>query len=120
MIEFGSDYHLCGEDYMELNASYNFWQDKRLYACGRHAFGALIQHNDWKRIWVPAYFCYEVVEYIETLHIEVKLYNDFPGNKNVISNIKLNGIKYQELTNWQQICDAPSSEPPAHRHPLYP
>jgi hypothetical protein len=87
MIEFGSDYHLCGEDYMELNASYNFWQDKRLYACGRHAFGALIQHNDWKRIWVPAYFCYEVVEYIETLHIEVKLYNDFPGNKNVISNI---------------------------------
>ena len=50
MIEFGSDYHLCGEDYMGLNASYNFLKDKRLYACGRHAFGALIQHNNWKEI----------------------------------------------------------------------
>lgn len=87
MIEFGSDYHLCAEDYMRLNASCNFLKDKRLYACGRHALGALILHNDWKRIWIPYYFCYEVIEYIETLHIEVKLYNDFPGNKDVISNI---------------------------------
>ena len=87
MIEFGSDYHLCGEEYMKEKVSYNFLQGKCLYACGRHAFGALIQHNDWKRIWVPAYFCYEVVEYIETLHIDVKLYNDFPGNKDVIYNI---------------------------------
>ena len=87
MIEFGSDYHLCGEDYMQPRASYNFLKDKRLYACGRHAFAALIQHNDWKRIWIPAYFCYEVIEYIETLPIEVKLYNDFPGNKNIIFNI---------------------------------
>ncbi len=87
MIEFGSDYHLCGENYMKLNASCDFWQDKRLYACGRHALGALIQYNGWKRIWVPAYFCYEVIEYIEALNIEVILYNDFPGNKDILFNI---------------------------------
>ena len=84
MIEFGSDYHLCGENYMKLNASCDFLQDKRLYACGRHAFGALIQHNDWKRIWIPAYFCYEVIEYIETLHIEVIQHLYFQENHCIV------------------------------------
>ena len=88
MIEFGSDYHLCGENYMGESPSCNFLNNKRLYACGRHAFGALIQHNKWKRIWIPAYFCYEVIDYIKTLQIEVKLYNDFPGNDKVATIIQ--------------------------------
>lgn len=87
MIEFGSDYHLCGENYVGDSTLCNFLIDKRLYACGRHAFGDLIHYSKWRRIWIPAYFCYEVIDYIKTLSIEVKLYNDFPGNKNVISNI---------------------------------
>ena len=87
MIEFGSDYHLCGENYKGEN-SFNFLSNKRLYACGRHAFCALIQQNKWKRIWIPAYFCYEVIDYIKTLHIEVKLYNDYPGNAKVATIIQ--------------------------------
>ncbi len=88
MIEFGSDYHLCGENYICEGTFCNFLSNKRLYACGRHAFGALIQHNKWKRIWIPAYFCYEVINYIKTLHIEVKLYNDYPSNINLLSTIE--------------------------------
>ena len=87
MIEFGSDYHLCGENYIR-ESSCNFLDDKRLYACGRHAFAALILHNKWKRIWIPAYFCYEVIDYIKTLHIDVRLYNDFPRNDNSIETIE--------------------------------
>lgn len=88
MIEFGSDYHLCGENYVGDSTLCNFLIDKRLYACGRHAFGDLIHYNKWRRIWIPAYFCYEVIDYIKTLSIEVKLYNDFPGNDKVVTIIQ--------------------------------
>ena len=80
MIEFGSDYHLCSETHVGGNTLFDVFPNVRLYACGRHAFSALLEHHDWKRIWIPAYFCYEVIAHIEQLHIAVKLYNDFPNN----------------------------------------
>lgn len=90
MIEFGSDYHLCGEKHTGGNTLFNMFPNVRLYACGRHAFSALIEQNNWKRIWIPAYFCYEVISHIETLDIGVQLYNDFPNNpkaKEIIENL---------------------------------
>ena len=88
MIEFGSDYHLCGEKHIGGNTLFDVFPNVRLYACGRHAFSALLGHHDWKRIWIPAYFCYEVIAHIEQLHITVKLYNDFPNNPNVKQTIE--------------------------------
>lgn len=82
MIEFGSDYHLCGERHIGGNTLFDVFSDVRLYACGRHAFSVLIGQQDWKRIWIPAYFCYEVISHIEQLNIAVELYNDFPNNPN--------------------------------------
>ena len=88
MIEFGSDYHLCGEKHIGGNTLFDVFPNVRLYACGRHAFSALLGHHEWKRIWIPAYFCYEVIAHIEQLHIAVKLYNDFPNNPNVKQTIE--------------------------------
>ena len=82
MIEFGSDYHLCGEKHTGGNTLFDMFPNVRLYACGRHAFSALLGHHDWKRIWIPAYFCYEVISHIEQLNIAIELYNDFPNNTN--------------------------------------
>lgn len=82
MIEFGSDYHLCSEKHTGGNTLFDMFPNVRLYACGRHAFSALLGHHDWKRIWIPAYFCYEVISHIEQLNIAIELYNDFPNNTN--------------------------------------
>ena len=82
MIEFGSDYHLCGDKHIAGDTLFDVFPNVRLYASGRHAFSALIGIHNWKRIWIPAYFCYEVIPHIEQLHIAVKLYNDFPNNPN--------------------------------------
>lgn len=75
MIEFGSDFHFC--DYTLLKDP-DVFDSIRYYASGRHALEAIIKQEKWKRIWVPAYFCYEVIGHISSLGIEVKLYDDNP------------------------------------------
>ncbi len=77
MLEFGSDYHRCDAPFhgsMTLDA---FFPSRQLYACGRMALIELIRHNDWKRLWLPAYFCHEIAE-IWRQHISVCFYDDFP------------------------------------------
>ena len=94
MIEFGSDYHLCSEIHLGGKTLFDVFPTKRIYASGRHAFSALIEHNMWKRIWIPAYFCYDVISHIKQLNIDIKLYNDFPNNPNI--NIILESLPFQE------------------------
>ena len=39
----------------------------------------LIEQEGWKRIWIPAYFCYEVVDSIKKTGVEIAFYNDYPS-----------------------------------------
>lgn len=79
MVEFGSDFHLCDETFRGGESFFsNISGNIRYYANGRLAIGELISQEKWKRIWIPAYFCYEVIDYIKTTGIQIKLYNDFP------------------------------------------
>lgn len=78
MKEFGSDFHLCDSNFRVGLNQLEGLGNMRFYACGRHAIEALIKQEKWKRIWMPAYFCYEVIGYIKSLGIEVALYNDDP------------------------------------------
>lgn len=77
MTEFGSDFHQCA-----ITISNNHWfdllGDVRTYSCGRHAIDAILADRGWKRIWVPAYFCYEVIGHIQERGIEVVFYDDNP------------------------------------------
>ncbi len=78
MKEFGSDFHRYDLDFCVANSQLKKFRCLRFYASGRHAIEAIIKQEKWKRIWMPAYFCYEVIEYIKSKEIDVILYNDYP------------------------------------------
>ena len=77
--EFGSDYHQL-DDFPRVvdTPSKGKWNSRNLYADGRQAINALIDFRGWKRIWIPTYFCQEVVESIRKTGIEVVYYDDYP------------------------------------------
>lgn len=78
MKEFGSDFHKYKVDFQ---SSYNFFSKLdciRFYACGRHAIDAIVLQEGWKRIWIPAYFCHEVIDHISLMDIQIMLYDDYP------------------------------------------
>lgn len=84
MIEFGSDFHYVtgyktSINYFKLIEENNFL----LFANGRHAINSVLSHGilkyNWKRIWIPEYFCYTVIESIQLTGIQVHLYFDYPS-----------------------------------------
>lgn len=78
MKEFGSDFHRCDNDFRGESNWLLTLGSVRTYACGRHAIDAIVTQEGWKKIWIPAYFCYEVIGHIASTGIEVKLYDDNP------------------------------------------
>ena len=76
-MEFGSDFHYI-QDYRDDSAFFRHYSEARFYASGRHALEALYKQQQWKRIWVPDYFCYEVVTYLLSNGLNVVFYSDNP------------------------------------------
>lgn len=78
--EFGSDFHFIFD--MESDSSHLF-SDVNYYANGRHALNSLIKYgievHHWKRIWMPAYFCYDVIDFVKQTGIQISLYPDSPS-----------------------------------------
>ncbi len=79
MREFGSDFHYI-ESYNSKRAHLtDVFRNAILLADGRQCIVALIRQNGWRRIWMPDYFCYEVIETIrEQTGIVVAFYEDNP------------------------------------------
>lgn len=77
MIEFGSDFHKL-DGFSSGRGVLTAFCEGRFFACGRQAIDSLIQKERWKRIWMPAYFCYEITEHIAKTGIQIKLYDDSP------------------------------------------
>ena len=95
MKEFGSDFQLM-PDFCNISAEsgkvslYDIYSDVREYASGRHALEALYKFKGWNRIWIPAYFCYEVIDYLRNLGVKVCFYDDDPLKNNdseVVKNL---------------------------------
>lgn len=91
--EYGSDF-----DYKEFNErglKVEFPEDSIFYGCGRYAINELIQHyfdlGLWKSIYMPSYFCYDVIDSISKTGINVKYYEDYPlaDDGEIISNLQL-------------------------------
>lgn len=80
MIEFGSDFHFI-ENYRSLRAHLtDVYRDAVLLADGRQCIVALIRQYGWKRLWMPEYFCYEVIATIaELTGVEIIHYADRPA-----------------------------------------
>ena len=81
MTEFGSDFHSL-DSYKSHRAHLTDVYREALYvADGRQCIIALIRQYGWKRIWMPEYFCYEVIESLRQMtDIEIVFYQDFPTN----------------------------------------
>lgn len=80
MKEFGSDFHSLNGFQSRRTHLDDIYKDAVYLADGRMCLLSLIEHNGWKRIWLPEYFCYEVIDTIKTLSgIEIKYYLDYPG-----------------------------------------
>lgn len=79
MKEFGSDFH-CIESFDSGRAHLtDVFRGATLLADGRQCLVALIRQYGWKQLWMPEYFCYEVINTIkEQTGIEVKMYMDSP------------------------------------------
>ncbi len=75
--EHGSDFHWL--NYTDADPDPFPWPlQMRGFGCGRDAFRAIIQHGvatrGWRRLWIPSYFCQEVVEAFLLTNIQVMVY----------------------------------------------
>lgn len=85
MKEFGSDFHYFG---IGRNGRNVFDESQvNFYADGRHAMQHLIHYKlksrEWKRLWMPEYFCYEVIRAIEETGVKIVFYHDTPLNNDI-------------------------------------
>lgn len=94
MKEFGSDFHFI-EDYQSVRDQLtSVYHDAVLLADGRMCVVALIRQYQWNRLWMPEYFCYEVINSIaEQTGIKVVYYPDWPGSDD---NKTVEGLPYRE------------------------
>lgn len=58
--------------------------EMRLYSCGRTALAGLIKYGmdflGWRRLWIPCYYCPEVVASIRATGIKTNFYHDSPAD----------------------------------------
>lgn len=83
MIEFGSDFHYISGFQGASNTLYGFFLKANYYADGRQALIHLYQSQGWQRLWVPEYFCYDVITSLKEAGLNLMLYSDWPGNDDV-------------------------------------
>lgn len=79
MKEFGSDFHFVSEFNSNRAHLTDIYRNAYLMANGRQCIVALARQEGWRRIWVPEYFCYEVIESVrQQTGIEMVFYPDHP------------------------------------------
>lgn len=127
--EIGSSFHTYS--FLEESDFVNYHKSSRYYGCGRCAINALIKYHLkkklWKRLFIPEYFCYEVIDSIRTTGIEIVFYPDNPlANDNLlIKNIKfidgdvLLRMNYFGLRNFRDNSDIDAIVIEDHSHNLF-
>lgn len=80
MKEFGSDFHYIGGFQGTGNTLRDFYPHANYYADGRQALIHLYHSQGWQRLWVPEYFCYEVIESLKQAGLNLMFYTDYPGS----------------------------------------
>ena len=78
MKEYGSDFHYIQPDDSAVKIFSCFYPESVFYASGRLALIDLYKKMKWNRIWVPDYFCYEVLGSLEQAGLNLEFYTDCP------------------------------------------
>ena len=81
MKEFGSDFNYINATKNSQNAIYKFFPSSNYYADGRLALIHLYRSQGWKRLWMPMYFCYDVIDSLRAEGVELAFYTDHPDYK---------------------------------------
>lgn len=81
MKEFGSDFHTIDYLYNTGKADITrIYPNATYLADGRQCLILVIRQEGWKRLWVPEYFCYEVLDSIvKYTGIQLAFYKDCPS-----------------------------------------
>ena len=79
MIEFGSDFHYINQGVVHSTTLKDFYPKANYYADGRQALIHLYHTQGWQRLWIPEYFCYEVVESLKQAGLDLRFYADWPS-----------------------------------------
>ena len=86
--EFGSDFHFIDSFNSGRAHLTDVFRGATLLADGRQCIVVLIRQYGWKRIWMPDYFCCEVIYTIkEQTGIEVMFYEDNPLHEGQVENL---------------------------------
>ena len=91
MKEFGSDFHHI--DLYNSNRAHltDVFKGAYMLADGRQCIVVLIRQYGWKRIWIPEYFCYEVIDTIKELTgIKIVFYKDNPFHEELVEDLPFN------------------------------
>lgn len=80
MIEFGSDFHYISNFQGTGNTLGDFYPHANYYADGRQALIHLYHSQGWQRLWMPEYFCYDVIASLKEAGLNLMFYTDYPGN----------------------------------------
>ena len=78
MKEFGSNFHYLPVEVNAVRTIGHYHPGAVYYATGRHAMIDLYRQMGWKRLWVPEYFCYEVLGSVLREGVNVAFYTDYP------------------------------------------
>lgn len=79
MKEFGSDFHFIPSTGGNGKTVYDFFPSANYYADGRQAIIHLYKSQGWRRLWMPEYYCYDVIDSLKSEGLEIFFYADFPG-----------------------------------------
>lgn len=94
MIEFGSDFHYIDSESRSDNTLSAFFPSANYYADGRQALIHLYQTQGWERLWIPEYFCYDVVASLQNAGLDLRFYADYPdyhGDNETLDAMQRNG-----------------------------
>ena len=94
MIEFGSDFHYIEPRGSRGGALRDFFPSANYYADGRQALIHLYRSQGWQRLWVPEYFCYDVISSLKEAGLILSFYADYPDyneDGNTLESIQKNG-----------------------------
>lgn len=86
MKEFGSDFHYINSFQGKGNSLSDFYPHANYYADGRQVLIHLYHTQGWQRLWMPEYFCYDVIASLKEVGLNLMFYTDWPGDDDVNLN----------------------------------
>lgn len=78
MREFGSDFHFILPGSKSLKTIHDYYPSSNLYADGRQALIHLYKTQAWGNLWIPDYFCHDVIESLKQAGLNLRFYHDSP------------------------------------------